>query len=135
LRGILALALRRIVEALTNRVRRVCQDLATIEEQLSLTAKQQAGLDPVTDVLAEDMKALKDAIDETRAFLWSYFQSTALPSSERPPELSSGQEAVPPKVELSASRTIDSFFEEIQSLATRIVEKHMSRKDGPSEAD
>jgi hypothetical protein len=124
------------VEALANRVRRVCEDLASIEEQLSLTTtKQPPGSVPEGNTLAEDMKTLKDAIDETRAFLWSYFQSTAAPISEASAELTLGQETASPGAELPTTKIIDSFFEEIESLATRIVEKHMSPKDRTADAD
>jgi len=123
------------LEALTNRVRRVCQDLACIEEQLSSKAKPDNEGVPGEAVPPEDMKALRVAIDETRAFLWSYFQGSASPRPERAQPAPGPEAAASPNVELPATRSIDSFFEEIQSLATRIVEKHMSPKDRPAEGD
>jgi hypothetical protein len=77
------------------------------------------------------MKTLKEAIDESRAFLWSYFQRAAA----RPalaPEPVPVQEAAPRSPQ---AKPIDSFFDEIENLATRIVEKHMPPKPGTAEAD
>jgi len=119
------------VEALSNRVRRVCEDLATIGQHINST-NQSVDLAAGTDAaLTEEMKALKGAIDETRAALWAYFQRTQ-PGPEQtfpanPPQktaavVSAGANEVRQKEELS------SFFEEIQMLATRIVEKHMNSK-------
>jgi hypothetical protein len=123
------------VEALSNRVRRICEDLAVIEKQLDSTAEPHPDVIPAADILAQDMKTLKEAIDETRAFLWSYFQRTAAEGPARPPEPVPVQEAAPRNVGLPQAEPIDSFFEEIENLATRIVEKHMPPKPETTKAD
>jgi hypothetical protein len=123
--------LRHFVEALSNCVRRVCQDLAAIEEQISSTDSPAAAEDAT---IAEDMKALKGAIDETRAALWTYFQRT---HPDQKPLASAFAQKIPPPAPVGAAdlrqkEELCSFFDEIQMLATRIVEKHMSARTGPA---
>jgi hypothetical protein len=119
------------VEALSNRVRRVCQELATIEQQISSTDQLSIAAVEADAALTEEMKALKGAIDETRAALWSYFQRTQPGPEQSFPTRFPQKIALPVSAnagEVRQKEELCSFFDEIQMLATRIVEKHMNPK-------
>jgi hypothetical protein len=110
------------VEDLTKRIRRVRQDLFAIEKKVTALATCPAAI-PM-----EDMKALKVAVDEMRAFLWSYFQGL-IEESER--ELLDRRKLPPPKPPQRASQPqVQSFFEEVQSLTSQVVERHMNGTKG-----
>jgi hypothetical protein len=113
------------MDDLSARVRHVRQELGAIAEQLNRAAPEvtHANLIPEPEV-AEDLLALKAAIDEMRAFLWAYFEAA------RQSQISAEQGTVPANLDLSEHSDPEeacegSFFEKVQSLATTVVEKHM----------
>jgi hypothetical protein len=113
------------MDDLSARVRHIRRELRAIAEQLNQAAPEvtHASLIPEPTV-AEDLLALKAAVDEMRAFLWAYFEAA------RQAQVSAEQGTQPANLDLTehsdpeeASKT--SFFEKVQSLATTVVEKHM----------
>ncbi len=119
------------MEDLCGRIQRVRQDLAAIEEQLNWAAPRRPEAAGPENAVIDGVRELKAAVDEMRVFLWSYFEHLTQSDRELPlpdPLMATATleqvdpAAPPPPCE------IHSFFEDVQSLATRLVERHMNNR-------
>jgi hypothetical protein len=113
------------MDDLTARVRRVRRELGAIAEQLNRAAPEVTHANVIPEpAVAEDLLALKAAVDEMRAFLWAYFEAA------RQAQVSAEQGTQPANLDPTEHSDADeasdaSFFDKVQSLATTVVEKHM----------
>jgi hypothetical protein len=120
-----------------ERVRRVTEDLRVLQKELDRVAHGASGersavIDELVD--GELMNDLKGVVDNMRHFLWSYIEAT----STSPQDLKSAlqgyrmqrvtemlrilRESELP--ELSKAKHAHSFFEEINSIAHRAVDRY-----------
>jgi hypothetical protein len=92
------------VDELSERILRVRLDLAAIEELLSGSLSRNYPKIHESDTPLEGIKSLKLQVDQMRSFLWAYKRS----------------------VEQADQKAAKSFFDEVQSMATLAVERHMN---------
>ena len=118
----------------SERIRRVCLELAVLEKQLTALASSQAEAASPESIPLHEMIALKTAVDEIRAFLWAYLHGVLQPeagSAGVPGQSLAQRPLCNPDDLMREKPELRSFFEEVQALATRLVEKHMNN-DAPS---
>ncbi len=120
------------MEELATRIRRIAGELEAVQEQLN-----DAALHPQTSQLAlpfEDIRDFKLAVDNMRNFLWSYLEAGAMPDWESTVQTFRMQRATDMlrSVRTQLEQHLDagapethSFFEEINSLANVVVDKHL----------
>ena len=113
------------MDELSERIKRVRQDLAAIERLLNGTSGSLSAPLRESAAPADSLKELKLAVDEMRAFLWAHF-SPALQQVDQEIFAETGAMAPPLTRHPVPASEIRSFFEEVQNLATMVVERHMN---------
>lgn len=130
----------------TARIRRVTEDLRVVQDELNEAAHQaQAQRDKVLDELVggELLNDLKSAVDNVRHFLWAYIEAT----TQNPEDLKSAIQGYRMQrvtemlrvlrddtPDMSAIPEAHSFFEEINSIAHKTVERYKQNEKGDGAA-
>jgi hypothetical protein len=120
---------------ITARIRRVTEDLQVLHRYLDAAARDATERTEVVDEVLDGglMNDLKAAVDNVRHFLWSYIEAT----TQDPADLRSALQGYRMQrvtemlrvlrendSELGRSPLAHSFFEEINSIADRAIERY-----------
>jgi hypothetical protein len=118
-------------------LKRLCSDLSQIEHELKQVARQQAGRP--AEIRDEQLLAeAKSAVDRIRHLLWPYVEAAAKRAAgidetlqkyrmERVTAMLHDLTDRVAEPELAAIPEAQSFFSDIQKIATTAVEKHLER--------
>lgn len=125
------------VEDLKTRLSRLCSDIAQIEHELKEVAQQQGG--QTVELCDEQLLAeVKSAVDRVRHLLWPYVEAAANRANgidhalqhyrmERVTAMLRELSERLTEPRLEALPEAQSFFSNIQEIATTAVEKHLDR--------
>lgn len=125
------------VEDLKARLSRLCSDIAQIEHELKQVAQQQDG-QPVELCDEQLLAEVKSAVDRVRHLLWPYVEAAANRANgidqalqhyrmERVTAMLQELSERLTEPRLEALPEAQSFFSNIQEIATNAVEKHLER--------
>ena len=122
---------------LQARLRRLCADIALLEEDLK-TAAQGDGTQPLALCDEQVLSQAKGAVDRLRHLLWPYVEAAAKRAAGvdevlqryRMERVTTMLQELTDRVaepRLAAMPGAQSFFSSIQQIATTAVEKHLER--------
>lgn len=125
------------MQDLQARLTRLCFDLAQLEYELKQVARQNDG-QPVEICNEEVLNEAKSAVDRIRHLLWPYVEAAAKRAAGldeaiqkyRMERITTMLHELTDRVaepRLAAMPEAQSFFSNIQEIATHAVEKHLER--------